>query len=356
MLCMPGQSMYKTKNIRGILFYNIRFFMQLIFSLITILTWFSCNSDNSNLNQANSILTLTDKINLPNVSGRIDHIVYDSINHLAFVAALGNNSVEVVNINIKQVVHSIKNLKAPQGLAYIQSAKRLIVANDDGEVMFFDITTYKLIAEINLGDDADNIRYDADKNLVYVGYGNGGIAIIDVSSMKQKGSILLDGHPESFQLDKKQNRLYINVPGADEIEVADLNNNSVIAKWKNTTASSNFPMALDAVNNRLFIGCRNAPTVRMIDTRTGKDIASVKCSGDTDDLFYMNNLVFVSTGKGFIDVFETSNNILNQISHIETSNGARTSLLLPSEKRLLLAVPAHNNNAAALWLFALANK
>jgi len=67
----------------------------------------------------------------------------------------------------------------------------------------------------------------------------------------------LDGHPESFQLSKKQNRLHINVPDADEIEVADLSSHSVIAKWKNTNASSNFPMALDEQNNRLFIGCRS---------------------------------------------------------------------------------------------------
>ncbi len=346
--------MYKMKNIHAMLFYDMKIFMQLIFSLITILTCFNCKSDNNNLNQANSILTLTDKIDLPNISGRIDHIVYDSINHLAFVAALGNNSVEVVNINTKQVIHSIKELKAPQGLAYIQSLNRLVVANDDdGKVMFFDINTYRPIAEIDLKDDADNIRYDAKSNLVYVGYGNGGIAIIDALTMKQVASIPLDGHPESFQLDKKQNRMYINVPDADEIEVANLSTNTVIAKWKNTVASSNFPMALNADNNCLFIGCRNPATLKMINAETGKDMASVKCSGDADDVFYnaADSLVFISAGKGFIDVFQTSDNILKQISHIETSNGARTSLLLPSENKLLLAVPAQNKNAAALWIY-----
>jgi outer membrane protein assembly factor BamB len=150
---------------------------------------------------------------------------------------------------------------------------------------------------------------------------------------------------------KNKTGLYINVPDADEIEVADLSSHKVIAKWKNTNASSNFPMALDAEHNRLYIGCRNPATLRMINTLTGKDITSIKCSGDADDVFYYNNLVFVSTGKGYIDVFQANDNVLKQINQIETSSGARTSLLLSTEKKFLLAVPARGGNTAALWTY-----
>jgi len=61
----------------------------------------------------------------------------DSINHLAFVAALGNNTIEVVNIDSKQVVHTIKGLHEPQGVAYIPSLQILVVANgDNGQCIF----------------------------------------------------------------------------------------------------------------------------------------------------------------------------------------------------------------------------
>ena len=105
---------------------------------------------------------------------------------------------------------------------------------------FFDAKNFSQLSSIDLKDDADNIRYDATTNLLYIGCGSGAIAIIDANTMKQVASIPPDGHPESFQLSKKQNRIYINVPDADEIEVADLSSRSVIAKWKNTNASSNF--------------------------------------------------------------------------------------------------------------------
>jgi outer membrane protein assembly factor BamB len=315
---------------------------------------FYCTNDKTDNFSRQDMIALTAKIDLPNVSGRIDHIAYDSFNHLAFIASLGNNTIEVVNINTKQVVHTITGLHEPQGVAFIPLLQRLVVANGyNGDCVFFDTKNYTVINTIKLKGDADNIRYDAANNLLYVGYGNGAIGIIDATQMKLINSILLDGHPESFQLSKKLNRIYINVPDADEIEVADLSTHTVIFKWKNTIASSNFPMALDENNNRLFIGCRNPATLRMINTETGKDITSIKCSGDADDIFYYNNLVFVSAGKGYIDVFEASNNVLKQINHIETSNGSRTSLLLPSEKKLLLAVPAHSSNSAALWVYNL---
>ncbi len=67
-------------------------------------------------------------------------------------------------------------------------------------------------------------------------YGSGGISVIDAKSLKQIGDIPLDDHPESFQISKKLARLYINVPDANEIEVADLASNNIIAKWKNMRA------------------------------------------------------------------------------------------------------------------------
>jgi DNA-binding beta-propeller fold protein YncE len=331
----------------------MRLYTHLLF-IILVYAGLSCNSQVTNNLTEKEKLTLASKIILPKVSGRIDHIAYDSANHLAFIAALGNNTVEVVNINTKEVVKTITGLHEPQGILYMPSLKKLVVANgDNGDCIFFDAITYTQSGIVHLRDDADNIRYDAASHLLYAGYGNGGVAVIDANTMKQVGNIALDGHPESFQISKKQNRVYINVPDADEIEVAELSTNKIIAKWKNSGASSNFPMAMEENSNRLFIGCRNPASLRMINTETGKDIITIDCSADADDVFYnaLDSLVFVSAGKGFIDVFRTNEKELVQINHIKTSSGARTSLLLPSEKKFLLAVPSHAGSPAALWIY-----
>lgn len=315
---------------------------------------FSCHSQVTNIHPEKEKIALAAKISLPTVSGRIDHIAFDPERHLAFLSAWGNNTVEVVNLETNQLVHSITGLNEPQGVVYIPSLRKLVVANGgSGDCIFFDPVTYKQLAVVPLKKDADNIRYDEASHLLYVGHGSGAIAVIDADSAKLVADIPLDQHPESFQLSKDHDRIYINVPDADEIEVAQLSTNQVIEKWKNVNASWNFPMALDEKNSLLFVGCRHQPKVRMINTRTGEDISSPKCSGDADDLFFSDGLVFLSAGGGYVDVFRVSNKELIVVNHIATVTGARTSLLLPSEKKFLLAVPKHGHTPAGLWVYNL---
>ena len=323
--------------------------------LLAFFFCFNCTSSGNNTYVQNHVLKPGDKITLTGVRGRIDHLAYDAEDHIAFIAALGNNSIEVVNINTGKIIHTIKNLHEPQGIVYIPSLKRLIVANGaNGECVFYDTETYNPLSSVNLKDDADNIRFDSASNRLYVGYGNGGIAVIDAGLMKQVAMISLEGHPESFQFSKKQNRIYVNVPDKNETVVANLLDKSLITKWKNTQASSNFPMALDEENNRLFIGYRSPASLQMVNTVTGKVIHAIRCSGDADDIFYSppDSLVFISAGKGFIDVFKTNaKNELVLVDQVKTRSGARTSFLIRSEKKLLLAVPAHAGEPAALWIY-----
>ena len=166
----------------------------------------------------------------------------------------------------------------------------------------FDVATFKKINSIKLASDADNVRYDSIANKIYVGYGNGGIAIIDATSFKQTGDIKLTGHPESFQIDKSANKIYVNVPDEKQIEVIDLEKNIVIERWKLTEARSNFPMSLDENNHRLFIGCRHPAKVLVLDAQTGKTISTFDIDNDVDDVFYdkKNNQIYLSCGGGYI--------------------------------------------------------
>jgi hypothetical protein len=328
--------------------------LRLMFVLYCGVFNFRCHSQVTKIHPEKEKIALAAKISLPAVSGRIDHIAYDAERHLAFISAWGNNTVEVVNIDTRQLVHSITDLHEPQGILYIPSLKKLVVANGgSGDCIFFDPVTYKQVEVVPLKKDADNIRYDETSHLLYVGHGSGGIAVIDADSAKQIADIPLDQHPESFQLSKSHDRIYINVPDADEIEVAQLSTNQVVEKWKNVNASWNFPMALDEQNNHLFVGCRHQPKLRMINTATGEDISFPKCSGDADDLFFSDSLLFLSAGGGYIDVFRPTDKELVVVNHIATVTGARTSLLLPSEKKFLLAVPKHGHTPAALWVYNL---
>src|SRR5476651_1186552 len=169
-------------------------------------------------------LTLEAKVPLGDVSGRIDHMALDPIRQRLFVAELGNNTVGVVDLKERKVVHVISGLKEPQGVAYVPSSDTIYVANaGDGSVRLFRADNYEPAGRIDLGEDADNIRVDVASNRVFVGYGNGALAVIDPATASKAADISLKAHPESFQLARSSTQIFVNVPQKREIAVVDRN-------------------------------------------------------------------------------------------------------------------------------------
>lgn len=74
-------------------------------------------------------LKLEKVIEMPGVSGRIDHMAINLKDQVVYMAALGNHSIEVIDLRKGAVIHSIKGLNKPQGVAYIPEHNEFVVAN-----------------------------------------------------------------------------------------------------------------------------------------------------------------------------------------------------------------------------------
>ena len=128
-------------------------------------------------------LQLEAKISLGEVRGRIDHMAIDLARQRLFVAELGNDTVGIVDLKNEKVIRTMGGLKEPQGVGYLPSTDALYVANaGDGSVRIFSGADYAAAGQIDLGEDADNIRVDSAANQLLVGYGNGGLAVIDAKN------------------------------------------------------------------------------------------------------------------------------------------------------------------------------
>jgi hypothetical protein len=203
-------------------------------------------------------------------------------------------------------------------------------------------------------DDADNARYDAVQNRIYVGYGSGALAVLIAEKLTKVGDIALSGHPESFQLEHSGNRIFVNVPSSGHIAVVDREKQAVIATWPLTDAKSNFPMALDEADHRLFVGCRKPTKLLVLDTETGKTVATLDCVGDTDDVFYDAGArrIYVSGGAGAINVIGQSDaDHYSEIAKVQTASGARTSFFAADAGTLFLAVPHRGGQVAEIRVY-----
>lgn len=289
-------------------------------------------------------LTVVKTIPLPDVRGRIDHFALDSKGQRLFMAALGNDTVEVIDLAAGKRIHTITGCSEPQGLAYVPAKNRLVIANGgSGEVKILDADSLAVLKTLPGLPDADNVRYDEKSDLIYVGYGDGALAVIRAATGEKVTDIKLSGHPESFRLEQNGNRIFVNVPDSGHIAVIDRVAGKVTATWPMTKFHANFPMALDEADHRLFVGCRRPARLVVFDTATGRQIADTEISGDTDDLFYDANhkQIFISCGAGSIDVIDRLSADSYQLQErIPTESGARTSFFSPDRRELYLAVRA----------------
>jgi DNA-binding beta-propeller fold protein YncE len=288
-------------------------------------------------------LKLKQTIPLSGVEGRIDHFGFDAAGERLFVCALGNNTVEVLDLHKGQRIHSITGLGVPQGIAYIPELDRIFVANDKGGICkIYDGKSFQPVGELNFKDDADNIRYDEATKKIYIGFGSGGIAIVSAPDGKQIASIKLSAHPEAFALEKQGKRIFVNVPDARHVAVIDREKGEVITKWGTDLAFGNFPIALDEANHRLFVGCRLPSRLVVLNTDSGDVVAKINISGDSDDVFYdsKRHRIYAICGAGKIDIIEqTDPKTYKALTKVDTANGARTGLFVPEGDTLFVAVP-----------------
>jgi hypothetical protein len=195
------------------------------------------------------------------------------------------------------------------------------------------------------------VRYDAAGQRLYVGFGDGAIGALDISTQNRLADIKLTGHPESFQLELNGPRVYVNVPKSRQVVVIDRKQSKIVATWPLEQAEANFPMALDEQGHRLYIGCRKPAAVLVYDTNSGKLSDRFPTVGDTDDLFYevQTRRLYVCGGEGFIFVHQHGDGgRYTQLAKIPTPAGARTGLFVSDSARLFLAVPHRGSQAAEL--------
>lgn len=299
-------------------------------------------------------LQLQATIPLGDVRGRIDHMAVDLARHRLFVAALGNDSLAVVDLEAQRLDRIIGELPEPQGVGYDAATDTLYVANaGDGSVRLFKGADLSPGGRIELGSDADNVRVESKAGRVFIGHGDGALAVVDTSTRDKIASVALKAHPESFQLDGDTGRIFVNVPNTGGIDVVDRTSGKTIASWPTAGRSANFAMALDHARQHVLVAFRRPAELGIFASADGKLVASIPTCGDVDDLFAdsKRDRIYISCGEGFLDVLTADGTSYRPIGRIATVAGARTSLFVPELDRLLLAVPAKGDAAAAIWIF-----
>lgn len=297
-------------------------------------------------------LALEASIPLPGVAGRIDHLAYDAKRGRLYVAALGNGTVEAIDVAGGRSAGRISGLKEPQGLAFLPAQDELAVASGgDGTVRFYRGADLAPSGVLTLGGDADNLRVQSHTGRLVVGYGAGALAIIDPTNHTVMSRTPLPAHPEGFQLNGDQ--AVVNLPDTDGIAVVDLAAGKTLATWRNPGLKWNYPLAIDPAAGLIAVAYRFPARLALWDLKTGAVKQRLHACGDADDVFFdaPRHRLYVICGSGGVDVFATTGGDYARQGATPTRSGARTGLFVPQIDRLFVAARADSGAEAAILVF-----
>lgn len=303
---------------------------------------------------AKHYLLYDSSIALPRVRGGFDLMAVDIKGQRLFVSAEDNHTVEVADLRQRKSIASIPNLNEPKWVVYRPDENILYVATGkDGRVTGLDATTYEVKYTFQFKEKCNNLRYDAATHELWVGVGDtfGSLGIIDLKTHKIIGQIKLADYPKQFEIDG--DRVYVNIPSKNIIQVVDRISRKVISDWQVKEAKENVPMGLDHQHRRLFVACEPGKFI-VYSTSTGQSIASLDINKAADGIYYdaKRLRIYISTGEGFIDVVsQTTPDRYEMIERLPTVKGAGTSLYVPDLNLFFLAAPQEGNRQAALRLY-----
>ena len=303
-------------------------------------------------------LQLEEQIPVPGVAGRLDHFTSDAKRRRLFVSALGNNSLEVIDVFAGRVIHSIKGLAEPQGPLYVPGVDKLYVANaEDGKVRVYDGATYTLRKTLDFGKDPDNMRYDEASKTAFVGFGedDGGIAMIDPKTDERVGQVYkTEGHPESFQVEASGGHIFVNVPDAGNVVESIDRKTGAMTKWPLKGLRANYAMALNEADHRLFTITRKTPMMVVLNTETGNEVARLRAAGECDDVYFdaSRKRIYVIGAEGFISVFQQNDpDHYELVANVPSGIGIRTGYFFTKRDRFYVGVPAKGSEPAQIWTY-----
>jgi DNA-binding beta-propeller fold protein YncE len=297
----------------------------------------------------------------PEVKGNFDHFAIDLKGQRLFATPEGYKAVVVFDLKTGQLIHTMSGIEKPHAVLYREDVGRLYVTDGEaGDLKIFDSTTYKLLSNVKLLEDADSIGYDPATKYLYIDNGGGDVhetfsmlSVVDTTAGKKLADIKIDGDTlEAMALEKSSPKMYVNNKAKNQVDVVDREKREVVASWPVTKCKTNVAMAFDEANHRLFVACRSGQIVVM-DTQTGKEVTALPITKGVDDIIYdpASKRIYAAC-DGDADVYEQSDaDNYKLLGKVATGPMGRTALLVPQLKRYFVAVPQHGTTNAEVLVF-----
>jgi DNA-binding beta-propeller fold protein YncE len=315
-------------------------------------------------------LKLVQTIPIHSVSARFDHFAIDLKRMRLFLPAEENHTLEIIDLRKGEMIHSIPGFEKAHAVYYRPDANEIFVSDDNGTCKIFRGDSFDLVKTIRLTlDYADGLRFDPESKLVYVVNAHKSaegvprfsyLAIIDTRSWEHVGDIKVEGDRlEGVALEPSGSRLFLDVSGRHEIGLVSRDKRIQVGAWQYSAEGVPYAAVLDQVDHRLLVALRRPGALMILDSDSGKMIASMPTKEGIDDIYYdaARRRIYLSAGvvgstEGYIVVFKQIDpDHYESEGTISTGGSSPTSLFVPELNRYYIAVQSHGAKEAEVQVY-----
>jgi DNA-binding beta-propeller fold protein YncE len=272
--------------------------------------------------------------------GGWDYLSVDSAGQRLYVSH--GTKVVVVDLAKDRVAGEITNTPGVHGIAVAPDLELGVTSNGrENKAGIVDLKTLQTLSKVDTGQNPDGMLYEPGRKEAYLFNGRSQSAtVVDVKGAKAVATIPLNGKPEFAQADPAAGRVYDNIEDKNEVAVIDTKSHTVVTNWPIAPGEEPSGMAIDLKNHRLFLGCGGSKTMVMMDSTSGKVIASVPIGQGVDANAFDpgTQFAFASCGDGTTTIaHEDTPDKLTVVQTLETQRGSRTMTLDPKTHKIYLA-------------------
>jgi DNA-binding beta-propeller fold protein YncE len=272
--------------------------------------------------------------------GGWDYLSVDSAGQRLYVSH--GTKVVVIDLAKDRVAGEITNTPGVHGIAVAPDLELGVTSNGrENKAGIVDLKTLQTLSKVDTGQNPDGMLYEPGRKEAYLFNGRSQSAtVVDVKGAKAVATIPLNGKPEFAQADPAAGRVYDNIEDKNEVAVIDTKSHTVVTNWPIAPGEEPSGMAIDLKNHRLFLGCGGSKTMVMMDSTSGKVIASVPIGQGVDANAFDpgTQFAFASCGDGTTTIaHEDTPDKLTVVQTLETQRGSRTMTLDPKTHKIYLA-------------------
>ncbi len=276
--------------------------------------------------------------------GGWDYLTVDSAAQRLYVSH--GTKVVVIDLAKDVVTGEITNTPGVHGIAVAPELNHgLVTCGRENKGALVDLKTLQIISKIETGANPDGMIFEPGQKEFYTFNGRGESAtVIDAQSGKVVATIPLGGKPEFAAADVKAGLVFNNLEDKNELVVIDTKTHTVKNRWPIAPGEEASGLAFDKKNHRLFLGCGGSKTMVMMDSESGKVLASVPIGDGVDANAFdpASQLAFASCGDGTVTIAKEDGDKLAVVQTLKTEKGSRTMTIDPATHKIYLAAAKYD--------------